>query len=44
VATRPEIDPPMAMTALIPVVVLPERTVTGIDDCSLALPPYHWLP
>ena len=42
--TRPEIDPPTAMTALIPLVLRPESTVTGADDCSVALPPYHWLP
>ena len=40
----PEIDPPMAITAVISLVVRPEPTLTVVADCSVALSPYHWLP
>ena len=33
--TRPEIDPPGAITSLIPVVVPPDVTVTGMQACGV---------
>ena len=42
--TRPEIVPPGAITSLIPVVVPPDVTVTGVPACGVGFWWYHPLP